>query len=246
MPERILVIGPPGAGKSYNLLKIARFVQPSGAQVHVLDTDGAYPRMLKEFPDLQNVHATFAYDWQDYVGWLESTLKVAVPGRDWVAVDRVDKAWQRVQNFVSEEVYEQSLAERLLEARKRMKKRAMVVSPSDQADWQTINAQYSGWFLQLMYKTRCHIYLVASVRTVREEDEEEVKDLYGAYGVRPEGQKALAYEPDTVFLLTCRRRQWFITIIKDRGRPYYERQPLADLAKQYLGLVAGWRDGREP
>jgi hypothetical protein len=244
MVERILAAGPQGSGKTFQALRLAQWLQPTGAQFYILDTDDSYERSLLEFPGLSNVHVTFAYDWQDYIRWLEQVLATVVAGKDWLVVDRADKAWNRVQHYLSEEVYGQSLADRLVEARKRMyQKIAMVVSANDQADWQVINANYLGWFMGVMYKSRCHVYLTAAVTPVRSDDEQDIRNVYGPLGVKPEGQKSLPYEPHTVFLFhfdkTTGKRK--ITTIKDRARPYFQAADLVHLGLQYLRQVAGWQ-----
>ena len=238
--ERILVFGTYGTGKTYQGLKLASWLK--GSQFYVLDTDDSYPRSLESFLSVENVHVTFAYDWEEYVAWLERVLKVAVPGRDWLVVDRLDKAWARAQNYVSEEVYGQSLAERLLEVKKRMKGSAMKVSAVDRADWQVINAQYLGWQMSLLYKSRCNVYLVTSVGAVSLDDDEQVRMLYGALGVKPEGQKSIAYEPHTVLYFSkSKTGGYLVTTVKDRGeRTYFDKTPLVDLAKQYLLAKAGF------
>ena len=185
---------------------------------------------------------TFGFDWEDYTSWLEEAIQKATAGRDWLVVDRVDKGWNRVQNYFSEEVYGKEEHERLLDARKQAAgKKAMVVTANDQADWMTIDRQYQHWFLRLMYKSRCHIYMAAAAAPVRSSDDGQVRDLYGPLGVRPEGQKALPYEPYTVLYLNAtKQRQWTMTTVKDRGRQYFDKQPLVSLPHQYLLATAHW------
>ena len=68
----------------------------------------------------------------------------------------------------------------------------------------------------------------------------EIKELFGPYGLKPAGQKALGYQPDTVLLLAHAREGYYITTIKDRGgRKYFDRARLHNLALQY-GKTAGW------
>ena len=248
--ERLLVYGPQGSGKTHQLLNIAKWLQPTGAQFYVLDTDDSYSRNMEveDFSALDNVHTTFAYDWEQYISWLDDVLPKVVAERDWLVVDRVDKAWDRVQNFFSEEVYGKSLAERLTQSRKAMSaKKAMVVSANDQADWQTINANYQGWFMATMYKSRCNIYLVAAERSVRDQDSEETKDSFGPLHGKPAGQKTLAYEPHTVLrFYQDRKGAFFVTTAKDRGnRGYFDSVPLTNLALQYLFAKANFTRSRK-
>ena len=236
MPEKILVMGAMGTGKTYQALKIAE-AYPS-AQVYVLDTDDAWERNMTEFPPLGNVHITYAYDWEEYLGWLDDIEGKVRPGLDWVVVDRVDKAWAAVQTYVSEEVYGVDRADKLLAGLKAMAqkgKQAMRIAGATQADWQVINAQYFRWFSRLMYKLRANVYLTTSISPVYRDDDQRVLDLYAHLGVRPAGQKDLAYEPSTVLLFTRDRDgRHYVTTVKDRGREYMDHLRLISLPKQYL------------
>jgi hypothetical protein len=242
--ERILAYGPEGSGKTFQLLKIAQWLLGTGAQFYVLDTDDSYQRSMEEFPALPNVHPVFAYDWADYVEWLSEVEGKVAKRRDWLVVDRIDKAWGQVQNWCSEEVHGVDLATRLLSARQQISnKRAMVVGANDQADWQVINAQYRAWFQVLMYRSRANVYVTAAGRAVRNEDDEAIRDTYGPLRLRPEGQKDLPYECSSSFLFHRNRDgQRLISTAKDRGRPYYWNQPLISFPQQYLMAVAGWRN----
>ena len=267
--EKILNMGPQGAGKTFQLLQIAKYLQPTGAQFYVLDTDDSYPRSMEEFPGLAaeeggNVHVTFPWDWEDYVSWLfgmnriaggqlpsvPGVLETAQAGRDWLVVDRIDKAWSRVQNFVSEEVYGMDLAGRLLEAKKRMQgqgKSGMSVSGVDKADWQVINAQYMGWQMALLYKARCHVYMTTATARVRGDDGDEIKGAFEPLGVKPAGQKTLPYEAHTILFSQWKNKQYLVTTAKDRGgRVYFDQANLIDLSKQYLVPQGGWSNKPVP
>ena len=70
--ERILSIGITGSGKSYQWLKIAKRLLPTGAKFRAVDTDNDIDFMLHtQFPELLpenggNVYACPAYDWPEY------------------------------------------------------------------------------------------------------------------------------------------------------------------------------------
>jgi hypothetical protein len=244
--EKILAYGSIATGKTTQGLRIASWLKPKGAHLYCLDTDDTMSRSVRSDSPLLasnggNLHIQFAYDWPDYVSWLEATLKVAVQNRDWLMVDRADKAWDRVQNWFCEEIYNMTLGERLAEVKKAMQskgKQARAVSAFDQADWSTINANYNGWFLNLMYKSRCHIYLCASSGRIYNNDDENTRDTYAPFGHRPEGQKGMASECHTVFYFqregSGERAKYLISTVKDRERPMFDRITLASLPLQYL------------
>ena len=250
-PEKILLFGKPGSGKTYQIIKTAQWLASSGAQFYVADSDDSYERSLGEFggqASVPNLHITFVYDWKDYTKWADEVKAKIVPFRDWMVVDRADKAWRRVQEWFSEEVHGKSMAERTVEARKAFaKKKAMVVTPNDQADWMTINANYFEWFNSVMYESRANIMFVCAVDKVRTEDSEETKTLYSAIGINPAGQKEIAHEPHTViFFEQDSAHQYHARTIKDRGgRTYFLPGPgdlLVAFPQQYLMMRAGWTE----
>lgn len=247
--ERILAFGPPNTGKTYQLLKLAEWLEPTGAQFYIADTDDSYERSIEEdgFAHLTNIHPTFIYDWEDYVEWAEEVIGTAKQGIDWLVVDRADKAWARVQDWYMHEVYGKSRSKRLIEKRKSMTDRkgdikpAMVVSGNDQADWQVVNSEYSSWFMPLIYKSRANIYLTTSAGSVRSEDSGPTKEMFSAIGSKPDGQKGMAHEVHTVFHFhQDRKGNRLITTAKDRGREYFDKDNLVSLPVQYLAAKAGW------
>jgi len=63
--------------------------------------------------------------------------------------------------------------------------------------------------------------------------------VFGAYGVKPAGQKHLGHQVHTIFLfippISREDKVWRITTIKDRaGRQYFDNDPLINLYKQYF------------
>lgn len=248
-PERILLYGIFGTGKTYQVLKTAQWLQASGAQFYILDTDDSYERSLDEFPGLTNVHIKFGYNWADYIQWHDEVKVLARPWIDWIVVDRADKAWAQVQRWFSEEVYGKSLAERTLEARKASaKKKAMLVTPNDQADWLTINANYMEWFMGLMYGMRTHVLLVTAVDKLHDKDSEELKRIYTSVGANPAGQKIIGHEPHTVmFFWRDQSGGFHVRTLKDRGgRLYFADDPLVSLPHQYLMMRAKWTPAGMP
>lgn len=84
--------------------------------------------------------------------------------------------------------------------------------------------------------------MTAEQAAIDKNDDKEVKAAFGAYGVKPKGQKRLGHVPMTVLWLTKSRvGAWAMTTIKDRGRTEVEDEPLTNFAKDYLMEVAGWK-----
>lgn len=147
--ERILAMGITGSGKSYQWLKIAEILKPTGAMFRCLDTDNDIPYMLEtQFPHLLprnggNVLVHPSIDWPDYklgVAWLQrkpigeearksmdpyivKDLSVSLKDSDWVVVDMADAAWDTVQRYFTTEVFGEDMGDYFLQMRKEIERR---------------------------------------------------------------------------------------------------------------------------
>ena len=257
--ERILVEGMKGTGKTFHLLKIARYClkQGNSASFRIIDTDDSYERMLEEeFPDLipeegGNVYVYPVYEWPEYKETKDILLKESQQG-DWNVIDMADNAWKAVQSFFVSEVYKKDIGDYFLQARIDLAARGDKTTKGKEAknlqpmkgwiDWPVVNKLYDDFMLPLVYRSKAHLYMTAGVDVISDDDDRATRDLYGPFGVKPRGQKNLAHQVHTEFLFQQGDRQgtWEITTIKDRGRKMYDHAPLLDLAKQYYVGVVGW------
>ena len=147
--ERILTMGITGSGKSYQWLKLADTLRPTGAIFRCLDTDNDIPYMLEtQFPQLLprnggNVLVHPAVDWPEYKAgtfWLQrktlpdqlrslvspDVLKdwsVPIKPNDWVVVDKANNAWDTVQRYFTSEVFGEDMGDYFLEMRKLVEQR---------------------------------------------------------------------------------------------------------------------------
>lgn len=245
--ERILVYGPPSAGKSYQLLRIATAVRGRGARVHVLDSDDAYPRLLgTEFRGLDNVEVYPVFDWPEWVGAIRRVAEAARPG-DWVAVDRADMMWEAVQEYYVERVFGEEMGDYFLEARVKLEAnlrtgakkeaRTLHVLEGDK-DWQVINRVYKQeWFRLITPSFPAHLYVAVAAAKIEKRDPADVHDTYGWIGMRPTGQKHLPYQVHTIFFFSGSRGRWEITTVKDRGRQPFDHEELISLPHQYEWVV---------
>jgi len=243
MRERILVMGGPGSGKTYGWLRMANHFKNS--TFYVIDSEIGAERSLKEFPQLTNVRVYPVVDWSEYRG-AQKKIADLCKENDWVVIDMVDKAWSAVQKYYIGEIFDQDMGEYFLEARKKIKKDAKSLFAGRDAalkgwtDWPVVNRLYEDFIFSLVYRIPAHLYMATAGQAVSDDDAQDIRDLYGPHGIRPAGQKQLAYQPDTVFLLTYRKDGHFITTVKDRGgRRYFDHQKLINFPIQY-GKVAGW------
>ena len=231
MGERILLIGAPGSGKSFSWLTIAA-ANPDH-QFHCVDTDAAITRMMRK--PLPNVHATVAFEWQDMMDALQS---FKLDENSWVVIDMISAFWDAVQRYFSEQVYGVDLDEYWLEARKSQKKG----NPFDgRTDWGTVNRIYNRFTMGLL-KVPGHLLATAPVEQIASDEKDGgILATFGAYGVKPRGQKHLAHLFHTVLLLTkSRTNEYRYTTIKDRARKDVEKQPLTNFHRDYLQAIGGW------
>lgn len=148
--ERILTIGIAGSGKSYQWLKMAEMLKPTGSIFRCIDTDNAIPFMLEtQFPQLKpenggNVYVHQAPDWplykagihwllrkplskeaSEYISTMEPYVmkdyqKNQIKPIDWTVVDLADNAWKRVQGYFITEVFGEEPGDYFLAIRKQI------------------------------------------------------------------------------------------------------------------------------
>jgi len=241
--ERILVMGGPGSGKTYSWLKLASYFRKS--QFYVIDSEIGGQRSLQEFPDLTNVNLFPVVDWPEYRE-AQQQISAKAGDEDWIVLDMADKAWSAVQRYYTGEIFGKEMGEYFLEARKKIKRDAKSLFAGRDAalkgwtDWVVVTKLYEDFIFPLVYRSPAHLYMATMGQPVSEDDSKEVQELYGPYGLRPTGQKALGHQPDTVLLLGRARDGYFMTTIKDRGgRRYFDHQRLTNFPLQY-GKIAGW------
>lgn len=244
--ERILCIGGAGAGKSTTWCKVAHWlnVRESTSNMWVIDTDMASDRMRVGYKEAfdNKVQVYEPYEWSEYQDSLKEIYAKSRPN-DWLVLDMAHKPWQAVQEYFTDEVFGKSVDSYFLEARKK----AAGGNPLDGwNDWSVINKLYNAWIMKFL-RFPGHIIACAPVTNVmndgkKTDDSPEVKALFGSYGVKPEGQKALAFQFHTVLLLSDSGRQGYrVSTIKDREREKLKNAELQDFVPNYLVKVAGWK-----
>lgn len=243
-PEGILVYGPPGAGKTTAWLSIARLSEASGspAKFYVITTDNTLPRMTAKAP-LSNLVLYPCLEWLEFEDALDDIMEKAGPG-DWLVVDLADNAWSRVQDYFTESVFGKDMATFLMDARR-------VAFDSDKKglktfeqllDWRPINALYRRWaqraFLGLPMKKQVNVFLAVRGVPLGENEDQGLREMFGPSGLRPAGQKELAWDVHTVLLMKERDR--LIITIKDRERVKHAGTKVKSFAQDYLLGTAGW------
>lgn len=246
-PERVMAIGGFGTGKSHGWLSIARLSQVTGsdAKFYVLDTDFAIDRMLStSFSDLNNVEHHPAPDWEDCESFVKTVVPKIRPNHDWIIVDMIDITWDQVQAWYTQQIWQEDIGIFFLEARKQLKGEKGNLQPfAGWTDWQVINKVYQSWIARMIFKSKAHVYLTNKVEVLdsSKEKNQDVLVTYGAFGIKPKGQKHIGNQVHTVLLFSAPRKDdWRIVTVKDRGPVYFQGDKLEDFAYQYLVEKARW------
>ena len=247
MLERLLLMGGPGTGKSFQIIKVAEYLRELNTKIYVVDVEDKLEAMLGgDKPD--NMKLFVAIYWDELKEVHKEIEKTVKPG-EWIAVDRIDLSWPAVTRWYTEQMYHKDLADRLMDKKVAMKKDSMFVPMFDKGAWQPINEQYDNFILRLIHKYKCNILLTAGIRAV--EEDESKYDMFAHLGVKPRGQKELGHQPHGVFLLHQRSKgkeiEWLITTAKDdiKGREYFKDEPLYDFSMQYLARDWSKKEIRE-
>jgi AAA domain len=247
IPERILAFGPPGSGKTTNWLDIAKWAEQTGSdsQFYVLDTDFSVDRMLISYPEIsKRVHISVGYDWDDYSTFLHLVSNKATPA-DWVVVDFIGSAWATVQSYFTEQVFKQDIADYFLQARKELGANKSLSTLDGWTDWSVINALYKKWVNPLLFKGRYHLYATAKGDSLSSDkkptEDASTRQLFLPLGVKPVGQKDLAFQFHTVLLTNRSREARTITSVKDRERGELAGVPVKSFVMDYLVKVGGWK-----
>lgn len=195
-------------------------------------------------------------NWVDLLIWTDLVKKHCKPNKrnssdDWMVIDSFTPTWQAVQSWFTEQIFGDDLADYFMTVRKEKEEFNSRAKESDKKktlgafegfmDWSVINPQYGKLYSRLL-NMPCHWYITAEQDKVSSDDGPEIEKLFGAYGVKPKGQKSLGHRPMTVLILTkTRRGQYKMTTVKDRGREEVEEAEMGDFTVDYLRNLAGWK-----
>jgi len=227
-------MGSAGTGKSKQLISVCEAIAPR--LFYVIDTEDKLEAMLSVVGQPKNMKLHIAFSWEEAKEEWSKIEKVIKPG-EWIAVDRFDLLWPAVQRWYTQEVYNESLADLMIDKiKKAQSKNSMLAQRMDKGGWQRINEEYETLTHKILYKSRANVLLTAGIKAA---DENSPQDVYGNLKILPRGQKELPHQPHSVFWLHQKKQgsvlSWYITTAKDLpGREYFESEELFDFASQYL------------
>lgn len=252
--ERILIFGHEGTGKSTDAISIAQSIPTQN--VYVIDNDNAYDRLIdtteEPITNLFIAGQDFAQD-QDVYSWdgFKNSIQIAIANmdtEDWLVVDMLSKAWDMVQEWFIESIFQEDIDDYFL--RIRMEKERMKANSKEKKalgalegwmDWPVINQTYHKRVSTPLLRCPGHLICVAEAQKLSDDDDRGIKELYGTLAARPKGQKRSGHIMQTVIMQGRKRNGDFtLTGVKDRGRVLWDGEAFENFAMDYLVGTAGW------
>jgi len=244
--ERILAMGGMGSGKTTGWLSAAYWSHKTKSPAHfyVIDSDAAASRMLRgtKYQPLENVTVYNAFEWETIQSATEDIVPKLTPD-DWAVVDFMGPCWDAVQAWYVQEIYgKANMGDYFMDIRRAKAKGTSVQELEGWKDYGVINPVYRTWMNELVHTSPAHLYLTATTAGIRETDDKGLKQIFQAFGVRPVGQKHMAFQVHTVLLFQMmKQNEWFLNSVKDRERELLVGTRVNDFTRDYLVKVAGWK-----
>lgn len=251
--ESILLMGPPGSGKSWAWRSIAEWMDKTGTPGRIVgaDTDRAWEGQRPDDGHLDNqVAMVRTPDFESVRDAVEAAVKDYQPG-DWLVVDMIGRLWDFAQEFYTEQVFGQSMEDFWLDAKKYDRN----VGGAHGTNWAIIKKLYYAVLRDVFDRWPGHLLCCTPVADIREPDKEGkggdstlTRSLFGKFGVKPAGRDDLPHPFHTVLLLQeVPKKGHVLTSVKDRNRDLLTGEPIPlDFVATYLLGVAGWEMTAEP
>lgn len=202
-PERILVFGIEGTGKTRGFLSIAR-ATPNVTH-WIVDNDNGVDRLLEtEFADLGVREEFYVQDgvmvaddqfttpdgtivlihamgWENNVAAIAHVAENAMRG-DWWCIDNATNLWRDIQSWYVEKVHGLEMDDFLLEYRIQAKKEAMKKDGEDKApggteamfvEWNFVNPVYQKNVQRHLMQPPCHLYVTAMQTDLNPRDKDK-------------------------------------------------------------------------
>lgn len=248
--ERILGVGAWGSGKSHAWVKIAEWLKSTGspAKIYGLITDFTAERVTEGW-DSSNVEAYNVTSWREFVTTGQEIKKKAKRD-DWLVADLISDLWPWSEDHWSimknggESFTEWGLT-----------RTGGQIAGEHGKNWGDINGLYRDAHNKNVLSFPGHVFSCARVKEMRKdkqgnfigEDDDKIVEWFGRYGVKPEGQKHLAYGYHTVlYFQEAGAGDYRINTIREKSEGTATRKnlvgsQLTDFVTVYLLGVAGWK-----
>lgn len=247
-PERLLLCGGPGSGKTSAYMKVAEWLDRTGspAKMYVIDLD--FKARLDPSAGLDNlVIRDDLEEWRSIKGAaIDCRQAGSRENGDWLVVDMMDRLWADAQKFYTNMALGKDLDDLFIDWRK-----GNVENPSTGRggnpfeaaygkDWQAINAMYD----TVMYNiTRFpgNVLMTSGIQSIGEDEKDaNIIRMFGKWGVRPAGQKRLGHVAADTLLMQATTKGWTYSQLRGTGREEFKNEPVGDFVMDYLCKRAGW------
>lgn len=189
-------------------------------------------------------------------GWMENIVAIAdavsrAKREDWIVLDSLSVMWSDVATWFVEKIYGKGIDAHFMQIREARQaeqgNRKNLGALDGWMDYGVINPQYFQNVSKHLKTPPCHLYCTAEQAKISDEDDKDIRNVFGPYGVKPAGQKRNGHNMQTVFLFTKGRRDetFKVTSMKDRGRPRFENDEFNNIIDDYLVPIAGFVDQDE-
>lgn len=273
-PERILLFGGPGAGKSYAWAGIAdMYVKTkTDGRFWIIDNDFGAKRMLREFPEVKDIATLWTpRSFDEYRDITHEVMENAEPN-DWIVIDLISNVWEMMPGWWMENVYGEdswgywvSVRREVVEAQEAGKSDSRQFGGAAGVDWIFIKKAYFGWERQMTKDAPCHVIALAAEKEVVshfDKTGEKSARYSGVGGMQPVSEKLTPHRFHTEMRLACRlgpggrsvaSRE--LTMVKDRQREdvwdeiggrgrTIELTHGPRFAMDYLKKIGGWKIGK--
>lgn len=249
--ERILGFGPMGSGKSTAARTIAEFMHESDT-MYVIDCDNRWDGILDNHPELEDrVQVYHARDWESFMEAFKRAMRTAKRD-DWIVVDSMTWPWAWIQRWYIRKTHGEEMPDFLVDHRMRQIQ-AGQLTRKDKADggesamlieWSYLNSVWMSQVAEPIVNCPCNLFVIAEGKQIRGDGRErqDVVDLFGTFGYKPESQWRLGFQARSVVLFTKTARQEFEfdNSVKDDEREVGKAK-WDDFAMAYLVKRAGWK-----
>ena len=263
MSELLAFSGDTGAGKTRSIFSIIEAVlRDTDKKVHYIALDRGHQRFLKR-PTIAPHLGTrlFIYNVRDFIALRDTyrAVKQVLEFGDWLVIERVDLAWDWVQDYVGASVNqmdEDNLDQMFLEKRIKQKiekgrEALKTVTQNDYnpLDWSLIRSNYNG-IVKDAYdgdnSTVKDINVIMTFWALPSGDQydtggdDDPRDLSKEYGMVIKGEKKTIGYAETHLLFRQFRGNYVFDTIKDRERGKGVKQVVAEDASfldVYQGIV---------
>lgn len=194
--------------------------------------------------------------------WAKAMAVEWAKPNDLIAVDSFTVGWDRIKSMFVEAVHGSPMGAYFMKVRIEIeeanerarnsrdgKEQKHFDAFDGMMDYQAINALWDEDWMQFLRYPPCHLIITTELGELNTksgdkfaEKDKAVLSLWGEHGVKPAGQKRSGHLPATVFMKRkSRNNEWFVTTIKDKGRPDYVDARLNNFAEDYLYRQCGFR-----